>query len=79
MDSRPDRCESHMKLDHAIRLAARATVSSDPLTPDEKIAVGALVELARRVTRAKVAVRDLAKALYGDELNQTDLFGEKES
>lgn len=68
-----------MKLEHAIKVAShlQGTAMNRGLSPEEGAALAVLLEMARRVSKAKPAVRDLARALHGAELNQVDLFGEE--
>lgn len=73
-----------MKIAHAIRVAEQLRLDADQYStvmigPDQKIALTVLTRLAKRVVAARQPLKQLARAVDGGEdLNQDELFGEKE-
>lgn len=64
-----------MKLHHAIDIA-RGISMERLITAQEAVAVAVLMQLAERVMSAKKPLRDLARAVSGEEeLNQGSLPG----
>ena len=67
-----------MRLQHAIRHVQRM-VDQGTLTGVDAIAVHCLVQLAKKVLRVQVPIRQLERAICPkEELNQTSLFEESE-
>jgi hypothetical protein len=61
-----------MKLSHAKQVAERLTKRSD-LSADERGALRVLIEMARRVTDTRPSLRAVVRAVYGEDLNQSEM------
>lgn len=62
-----------MKLAHAIRVGKRLA-DAEHFSPEDRIAITVLVRFAERVLAARVGLRALHGAVFGDEeLNQSEI------
>jgi hypothetical protein len=61
-----------MKLAHAIRVA-EGHVASGTLTSQERVALTVLVKMGKRVIDTRPSLRAVVRAVYGEDLNQTEL------
>jgi hypothetical protein len=61
-----------MKLAHAIKIAEQL-IGRQKLTAEEHVAILVLVTMAKRVLDARPSLRAVVRAVYGEDLNQTEL------
>lgn len=61
-----------MKLAHAIRVA-EGHIASGTLTTEERVALIVLVKMGKRVIDTRPSLRAVVRAVYGEDLNQTEL------
>lgn len=61
-----------MKLTHAIKVA-EDRLKSGSLAADERIAMTVLVNMGKRVLDTRPSLRAVVRAVYGEDLNQSDM------
>lgn len=69
-----------MKLAHAIKIA-EGRLAAVGLTAEERAALTVLVQMGKRVIDTRPSLRAVLRAVYGEDLNQSELgelFGKKE-
>ncbi len=60
-----------MKLGHAIQIAEKRIEASD-ISTEERTAMRVLVKMGRRVLDARPSLRAVLRAVYGEDLNQSE-------
>jgi DNA-directed RNA polymerase specialized sigma24 family protein len=69
-----------MKLSHAIKVIENRMSCQDVGT-EERVAMRVLVVMAKRILATRPSLRAVVTAVYGEDLNQTelaDMFGDRE-
>lgn len=61
-----------MKLTHAIKVV-EGRLKSGNLATDERIALTVLVNMGKRVIDTRPSLRAVVRAVYGEDLNQSDM------